>query len=135
VVHLACRVDLSRLDSGALQMVSEPTFAATGACGSGAGHGFHCACRLCGVHGVAHVLALGAQSRVLRGNVPGYRLPDCQALLMPYKRFVMLLNQDHVNTTHICTTPTLGVGAETCLPSRSTKKCSTPTLGVNTKTC
>jgi hypothetical protein len=26
---------------------------------------------------VAHVLALGARSRVLRGNVPGYRLSDC----------------------------------------------------------
>jgi hypothetical protein len=75
VVHSACRVDLSRLDSRALQMVSEPTFAATGACGPRAGHGVHCACRLCGVHGVAHVSALGAQSRVLRGNIPGYRLP------------------------------------------------------------
>jgi hypothetical protein len=59
VVHSACRMDLSRLDSGALQMVSEPTFAATGACGPGAGHEVHCACRLCGVHGVAHVLAPG----------------------------------------------------------------------------
>jgi hypothetical protein len=77
VVHSACRVDLSRFDSGALQMVSEPTFVATGACGPGAGHGVHCACRLCGVHGVAHVLALGARSRVLRGNVSGYHLPDC----------------------------------------------------------
>jgi hypothetical protein len=35
VVHSAYRVDLSRLDSGALQMVSEPTFVATGACGLG----------------------------------------------------------------------------------------------------
>jgi hypothetical protein len=26
---------------------------------------------------VAHVLALGARSHVLRGNIPGYRLPDC----------------------------------------------------------
>jgi predicted RNA-binding Zn-ribbon protein involved in translation (DUF1610 family) len=67
-------VDLSRLDSGALQMVSELTFAATGACGLGARHQVHCACRLCGV---AHVPALGARSRVLRENVPGYRLPDC----------------------------------------------------------
>jgi hypothetical protein len=75
VVHSACRVDLSRLDSRALQMVSEPTFAATGACGPRAGHGVHCACRLCGVHGVAHVSALGARSHVLRGNIPGYRLP------------------------------------------------------------
>jgi hypothetical protein len=77
VVHSACRVDLSRVDSRALQIVSEPTFTATGACGPGAGQGVHCACRLCGVHGVAHVSALGARSRVLRGNVPGYRLPYC----------------------------------------------------------
>jgi hypothetical protein len=68
VVHSACRVDLSRLDSGALQMVSEPTFAATGACGPGAGHEVHCACRLCGVHGVAYVSALGARSRVQEGT-------------------------------------------------------------------
>ena len=27
----------------------------------------------------------------------------------------------------------MGVGAQTCLPSRSTQICSTPTLGVNTK--
>jgi hypothetical protein len=58
-------------------MVSEPTFTATGACGPGAGHGDHCACRLCGVHGVAQVPALGARSRVLRGNVHGYRFLDC----------------------------------------------------------
>jgi hypothetical protein len=58
-------------------MVSKPTFVATGACGPGAGHGVHCACRLCGVHGVPHVPALGARSRVLIGNVAGYRLPDC----------------------------------------------------------
>ena len=36
MVHLACRVDMSRLDSRVLQMVSEPTFVATGACRSGA---------------------------------------------------------------------------------------------------
>jgi hypothetical protein len=77
VVHSVCRVDLSHLDSRVLQMVSELTFAATGACGLGAGHGVHCACRLYGVHGVAHVLALGARSRVLRGNIPSYHLPDC----------------------------------------------------------
>jgi hypothetical protein len=47
-------------------MVSEPTFAATGTCGPGAGHGVHCACRLYGVHGVAHVPTLGTRSRVLR---------------------------------------------------------------------
>ena len=28
----------------------------------------HCACMLCGVHGMAHVPALGARSRVLRGE-------------------------------------------------------------------
>jgi hypothetical protein len=44
---------------------------------AGVGHGVHCACRLCGVHGVVHVPALGARSRVLRENVPGYRLPNC----------------------------------------------------------
>jgi hypothetical protein len=77
MVHSVCKVDLSRLDSRALHMVSEPTFAATGACGPGAGQGVHYACRLCGVHGVAHVSALGARSRVLRGNVPDYRLPYC----------------------------------------------------------
>jgi hypothetical protein len=77
VVHLTCRVDLSRLDSEVLQMVLEPAFAAMSACGPGAGHGVHCACRLCGVHGVADVPALGARSRVLRGNIPGYYLPDC----------------------------------------------------------
>jgi hypothetical protein len=59
----------------------------------------------------------------------------CQALLMPYERFVMLLNQDHVHTTHICTAPTLEVDAETYLSSRFTQKCSTPTPEVNTKTC
>ena len=44
-----------------------------------------------------------------------------------------LKNQDHVHTTHICTTPTLGAGTKTCFPSRSTQKCFTPTFGVNTK--
>ena len=34
---------------------------------------------------------------------------------------------------NICTTPTLGVGAKTCLPPRSIQKCSTPTLGVKKK--
>ena len=58
-----------------------------------------------------------------------------QALLMPYERFVMLLKSRSHTHHHISTTPTLGVGAKTCFPSRSTKKCSTPTLGVNTKTC
>jgi hypothetical protein len=58
-------------------MVSKPTFAATGMCGPGAGYGVHYTCRLYGVHDVAHVSALGARSRVLRGNVPSYRLPDC----------------------------------------------------------
>jgi hypothetical protein len=35
VVHSVYRVDLSHLDSRVLQMVSEPTFATTGVCGSG----------------------------------------------------------------------------------------------------
>jgi hypothetical protein len=99
VVHSACRVDVSRLDSSALQMVSELTFAATDVCGLGArtwgslhrsrpsqpraragkvcGHGVHCACRPCGVHGMTHVPALDVRSRVLRENVPGHRLSDC----------------------------------------------------------
>ena len=41
----------------------------------GADMGVHYSCRPCGLHGMAHVLALGAWLRVLRGNVPGYRLP------------------------------------------------------------
>jgi hypothetical protein len=36
VIRSVCRVDLNRLDSRALQMVLEPTFAARGACVSGA---------------------------------------------------------------------------------------------------
>jgi hypothetical protein len=36
VVHSVFRVDLSSLDSEALQMVSNLTFVAMGACGSGA---------------------------------------------------------------------------------------------------
>jgi hypothetical protein len=77
VVCSACRVDLSHLDSRALQMLSEPTFAAMGACGSGRGHGVHCACRPYRVHGMAHVPALDVRSRVLRGNVPDHRLANC----------------------------------------------------------
>jgi hypothetical protein len=71
-------VDLSRLDSGALQMISEPTFTAMGACGWGSdmgliarvadvhghgrmqvglGHGAHCSCRPYGVQVVAHAFA------------------------------------------------------------------------------
>ena len=57
----------------------------------------------------------------------------CQTLLTLMRDLSCSTNQDHVHTTHICTTLTLGVGANTCLPSRSTQKCSTPTLGVNTK--
>ena len=53
----------------------------------------------------------------------------------PYERFIMLLKSrsrtHHPNMHYFYT----GVGAKTCLPSRSTKKCFTPTLGVNTKTC
>jgi hypothetical protein len=44
------------------------------------GHGVHCACRPCGVHGVAHVPALDVRSRVLKGKVPGYRLPGCECV-------------------------------------------------------
>ena len=29
------------------------------------------------MHGMAHVPTLGARLRVLRGNVPGHRLPGC----------------------------------------------------------
>jgi hypothetical protein len=54
-----------------------------------------------------------------------------QALLIPYESFVRLLKSSHVHTTHIGTTPTLGVGAKTCHPS--IQKCFTPTLGENTK--
>ena len=32
---------------------------------------------------------------------------------------------------NICTTPTLGVGAKTCLTPRSIQKCYTPMVGVN----
>ena len=41
------------------------------------GHGVHCMCRPYGVHGMAHVLALDARSRVLRGNISGHRLSSC----------------------------------------------------------
>jgi hypothetical protein len=78
VVHSACRVDLSRLDSGALQNGIRADLHSHGRVRArGWTCGVHCTCRLCGVHGVAHVPALGARSRVLRGNVYGYRLPDC----------------------------------------------------------
>ena len=40
-------------------------------------HGVHCACRPYGVHGMAHVPALDVRSCVLRGNIPGHRLPGC----------------------------------------------------------
>ena len=42
---------------------------------TGTDMGVHCVCRPYGVHGMAHVPALGARLRVLRGNVPGHRLP------------------------------------------------------------
>ena len=58
------------------------------------------------------------------------------SFVYPYERFVMLLkSRSCTHHPHICTTPTLGVGAKTCFPFRSTQKCFTPTLGVNTKTC
>ena len=37
----------------------------------------YCACRPCREHGMAHMPALGARSRVLRGNAPGHCLPGC----------------------------------------------------------
>jgi hypothetical protein len=64
VVRSACKVDLSRLDSRALQMVSES--------GQVRGHGVHCAYRSCVVHGMAHVPTLDARLHVLRGNVTGH---------------------------------------------------------------
>jgi hypothetical protein len=39
-------------------------------------HGVHCACKPCRVHGMAHVSALVARSRMLRGDVPGHHLPS-----------------------------------------------------------
>ena len=51
----------------------------------------------------------------------------------PYERFVMLLKLRSRTHHPICITPTLEVGVDICLPSRSTQKCSTPTLGVNIK--
>jgi len=71
-------VDLSHLDSGALQIVLDLTFTAMGACGSGVWTWGSCACRPCVVHGVTHMSALDIRSRVLRGNVPGHRLPGCE---------------------------------------------------------
>jgi hypothetical protein len=77
VVHSTCRVDLSRLDSRALQNGIRADLRSHGRVRPRCWTWGSCACRLCGVHDVAHVPALGARSRVLRGNVPGYRLPDC----------------------------------------------------------
>jgi hypothetical protein len=66
-----------RLDSGALQNGIRADLRSHGCVRARGWTWGHCACRLYGVHGVAHVPALGARSRVLRGNVPGYHLPDC----------------------------------------------------------
>jgi len=45
--------------------------------GQGRGHGVHCACSPCGVHGMAYVPTLDIWLRVLRGNVPGHHLLGC----------------------------------------------------------
>jgi hypothetical protein len=37
------------------------------------------------VHGMAHVLALDVRSRVLRGNIPGHRLPGCGCVVGPMR--------------------------------------------------
>jgi hypothetical protein len=59
----------------------------------------------------------------------------CQALLMPYERFVMLLkSRSRTLYLHMHYSYT-GVGVKTCLPFRSTQKYFTPTLGVNKKIC
>jgi hypothetical protein len=70
VVHSACRVDLSRLDSRALQNGIRADLRSHGRVRAG---GWTWG----SLRGVAHVPAMGARSRVLRGNVPDYRLPDC----------------------------------------------------------
>ena len=51
-----------------------------------------------------------------------YCIEFCQALLTLMRDLSSSKNQDHVHTTQICTTPTLGVDVKTCLPSRSTQK-------------
>ena len=48
---------------------------------------------------------------------------------------MLLKSRSCTHHPHICTTPTLGVGAKTCFPFRSTQKCFTPTLGVTPKIC
>jgi hypothetical protein len=58
-------------------MISESTFAATGACGPEAGMGFIARVGSAECTAWNMCWALGARSRVLRGNIPGYRLPDC----------------------------------------------------------
>jgi hypothetical protein len=57
----------------------------------------------------------------------------CQALLTLMRDLSCSKNQDHVHSTQICTTLTLGVGGKTCLSFRSTQKYFTPTLSMNTK--
>jgi len=76
VVHSAYRVDLSHLDSGGVTNGIRSDL-----------HG-HERVRVTGVDMrliacvglagcIAHVPALDVRSRVLRGNVPGHRLPSC----------------------------------------------------------
>jgi hypothetical protein len=80
MVHLACRVDLSHLGSGAFtyKMVSDPTFASMGTCGSRARtRGSLCALAL---RGARHGTCAGTGRTVvcvLRGNVPGHYLLGC----------------------------------------------------------
>ena len=56
MVHLACRVDLSHLDSKTLQVLSRLTFMDTVVCRLG---------------------ILDARSREPRGNIHGHHLHDC----------------------------------------------------------
>jgi hypothetical protein len=59
----------------------------------------------------------------------------CQALLMPYERFVMLLkSRSRTHHPHMHYSYT-GCRRKNMPSSRPTQKCYTPTLGVNTKTC
>ena len=64
-----------------------------------------------------------------------YCIEFCQALLTLMRDLSSSKNQDHVHTTQICTTPTLGVDVKTCLPSRSTQKMFYSYIGSEHKTC
>jgi hypothetical protein len=89
VVCSACKVDLSRLDSEARykwyqSRPSWPRARASQVCG----YGVFCACRPCGVHGMAHVPTLDTRLCVLRGNVPGHHLPDCECVGLTRHQFL-----------------------------------------------